>query len=50
MASPEALGQLLVPAAADVLVGREVPNLVNNVREDGPALITERTEAPATLF
>jgi len=44
----ELLG-LLVPAADDLLVAREVPDLVNDVREDGPALIEPREE-PSTLF
>ena len=46
---PEDLEQLLVPAAEDVLEPREVEDLVNNVREDGPALIEPRRE-PDTLF
>jgi putative SOS response-associated peptidase YedK len=36
--------ELLVPAPDDALVTREVSDLVNNVREDGPALIEPREE------
>jgi putative SOS response-associated peptidase YedK len=35
---------LLVPAADDVLIAREVSDLVNDVREDGPRLIEPREE------
>lgn len=47
--SPQELARLLVPAADDALVGREVSDLVNNVREDGPALVAPREEH-AALF
>ena len=47
-ADPDALLGLLVPAAEDALVAREVGDLVSNVREDGPELIEPRVEA--TLF
>jgi putative SOS response-associated peptidase YedK len=39
--------ELLVPAPADALMAREVSDLVNDVREDGPALIEPREEHPA---
>jgi putative SOS response-associated peptidase YedK len=39
--------ELLVPAPAEALVAREVPDLVNDVREDGPALIEPREDQPA---
>ncbi len=42
----ELLG-LLVPAPEDLLAAREVSDLVNNVREDGPALIEPREEQSA---
>jgi putative SOS response-associated peptidase YedK len=45
----EEVARLLVPAPDEALVGREVPDLVNDVREDGPALIAER-EDQAALF
>ena len=35
---------LLVPAPDDALVAREVSDLVNDVRKDGPALIEPREE------
>ena len=35
---------LLVPAAEDALIAREVSDLVNDVREDGPRLIEPREE------
>ncbi len=38
-ADPEALKRLLIPAAADGLVTREVGDAVSNVREDGPHLL-----------
>jgi len=38
---------LLVPAAEDALVAREVNDLVNDVREDGPRLIEPRIEQGA---
>jgi putative SOS response-associated peptidase YedK len=41
------LRELLVPAPKDALVTREVADLVNNVREDGPALIAPREEQTA---
>jgi putative SOS response-associated peptidase YedK len=43
----EALHELLAPAPAESLVAREVSDLVNNVREDGPALIEPREEREA---
>lgn len=46
---PEELARLLVPAPDDLLVGREVPDLVNDVRQDGPELIGPR-EDQAALF
>jgi putative SOS response-associated peptidase YedK len=45
--SAEDLRELLVPAPQDLLVPREVSDLVNNVREDGPALIEPREEQTA---
>lgn len=48
-ADPETLLGVLCPAADDALELREVPDLVNNVREDGPELIAPRP-APQTLF
>jgi putative SOS response-associated peptidase YedK len=44
---PEELLSLLVPAPDEALVTREVSDLVNNVREDGPALIEPREEQSA---
>jgi len=44
---PEELFSLLAPAPDDLLVAREVADLVNNVREDGPALIEPREEQSA---
>ncbi len=44
---PVELAKLLAPAPDDLLVAREVPDLVNNVREDGPALIEPREEQSA---
>ena len=38
---------LLVPAPDDALVAREVSDLVNDVRKDGPALIEPREEQGA---
>jgi len=35
---------LLIPAADDALIAREVSDLVNDVREDGPRLIEPREE------
>jgi putative SOS response-associated peptidase YedK len=45
--SPDALRDLLVPPPDEALVALEVPDLVNNVREDGPALIEPRQEENA---
>lgn len=45
--SPEDLAELLAPAPEGMLVAREVSDLVNDVREDGPALIEPREEQPA---
>jgi len=45
--SESELAELLVPAPDDLLVTREVGDLVNNVREDGPALIEPREEQTA---
>lgn len=42
--SPDRLLDLLAPAPDDRLVAREVSDLVNDVREDGPALIELREE------
>ncbi len=44
---PEEMLSLLAPAPDDLLVAREVADLVNNVREDGPALIEPREEQSA---
>jgi putative SOS response-associated peptidase YedK len=49
-ADPEELLALLTPPPDDFLVAREVPDLVNDVREDGPALIEPRTEEQGALF
>ena len=38
-ADPQELMRLLTPPPEDFLVAREVPDLVNDVREDGPELI-----------
>jgi putative SOS response-associated peptidase YedK len=43
----EDLLALLVPAPEHALVVREVPDLVNDVRQDGPALIEPREEQRA---
>jgi len=43
----DALADLLIPAPDDALTTREVSDLVNNVREDGPALIEPREEQTA---
>ena len=43
-AEPGDLRALLAPAPDDLLVGREVGDFVNNVREDGPHLIEPREE------
>lgn len=48
-AEPEKLRTLLVPPPDDALVARAVPELVNDVRRDGPELIAPRDE-PGTLF
>jgi putative SOS response-associated peptidase YedK len=45
--SSDELLSLLVPAPDRALVAREVSDLVNNVREDGPALIEPREEQRA---
>ncbi|MCD6015635.1 MAG: hypothetical protein K0R88_1719 [Solirubrobacterales bacterium] len=45
--APGDLLELLVPAPDDALVTRDVSDLVNNVREDGPALIEPREEQGA---
>jgi putative SOS response-associated peptidase YedK len=45
--SADELRELLVPATDDLLAAREVSDLVNNVREDGPALIEPREEQTA---
>ena len=47
--SVDELARLLVPAPDDALVERLVSDLVNDVREDGPALIEPREE-PSALF
>jgi putative SOS response-associated peptidase YedK len=44
---PEEILSLLAPAPDDLLMAREVADLVNNVREDGPALIEPREEQSA---
>ena len=46
-ARPKRAGELLVPAPEDLLVTREVGDVVNSVREDGPALIEPREEQTA---
>lgn len=46
-ADPEELLALLIPAADDALVAREVPDLVNDVRQDGPELLGPREEQSA---
>jgi putative SOS response-associated peptidase YedK len=46
-ADPEELLRLLVPAADDLLVAREVGDYVNDVRRDGPELIEPREEQSA---
>ena len=43
----EELTSLLVPAARGSLTVREVPDLVNDVRNDGPELIAPREEQSA---
>lgn len=43
-ASPGALRELLAPAPEELLVGREVGDFVNDVRDDGPHLIEPRAE------
>ncbi len=43
-AETEELRDLLVPAPEDLLVGREVGDFVNDVRDDGPHLIEPREE------
>lgn len=46
-AEADQLAGLLVPAPDEALVAREVPDLVNDVRKDGPELIEPREEQPA---
>jgi putative SOS response-associated peptidase YedK len=48
--SAEDLAEMLVPAPPEALVTRVVSDLVNNVREDGPALIEPRSSEPQGLF
>ena len=43
-AAPEGLMRVLAPAPDDALVAREVSDLVNDVRKDGPELIAPREE------
>jgi putative SOS response-associated peptidase YedK len=45
--TPQELAGLLVPPPDAALVAREVSDLVNSVREDGPALIAPREEQSA---
>ncbi|MFL5869923.1 MAG: SOS response-associated peptidase [Solirubrobacterales bacterium] len=49
-ADPEELMRLLTPPRDDFLVARDVPDLVNDVRKDGPELIGPRTEEQEALF
>ena len=49
-ADPEELMSFLVPPPGDLLVAREVPDLVNDVRKDGPELIEPRSEEQGALF
>jgi putative SOS response-associated peptidase YedK len=49
-ADPNELMHLLAPPPDDFLVAREVPDLVNDVRRDGPELIAPRTEEQEALF
>ncbi len=49
-AEPEELLALLAPPPDDLLVAREVPDLVNDVRNDGPELIEPRSEEQEALF
>jgi putative SOS response-associated peptidase YedK len=49
-ADPEELLSLLQPPPDDFLVAREVPDLVNDVRNDGPELIEPRSEEQEALF
>jgi putative SOS response-associated peptidase YedK len=49
-AVPEELLALLAPPPDDLLVPREVPDLVNDVRNDGPELIEPRSEEQEALF
>jgi putative SOS response-associated peptidase YedK len=46
----EALLRLLAPAPEDALIAREVGDFVNDVRDDGPHLIENRTETQPQLF
>ncbi len=48
-AEEDELLAMLAPAADGLMVAREVPDLVNDVREDGPALLEPRQETE-TLF
>ena len=47
--SAQELIRLLVPAPDEALVGLEVSDLVNDVREDGPALLKPREDQAALL-
>ena len=49
-ADPEELMALLEPPPDDLLVAREVPDLVNDVRRDGPELIEPRSGHQDALF
>jgi putative SOS response-associated peptidase YedK len=49
-AYPEELLALLQPPPEDFLVAREVPDLVNDVRNEGPELIEPRSEEQEALF
>jgi putative SOS response-associated peptidase YedK len=49
-ADAEELLSLLIPPPDDFLVAREVPDLVNDVRNDGPELIEPRSEEQEALF
>ncbi len=46
-ATPDELARVLVPAPDEALVAREVSDLVNDVRKDGPELIEPREEQKA---
>lgn len=45
--SPDQLAELLAPAPEETFLAREVSDLVNDVRQDGPALIEPREEQTA---